>query len=731
MKRKILFLMALLAGVLVLCTGCGREDKAGTELGEYVFVPQFYAWTGDIEGISVFGEYVYYSTGGGEIYRWKPEEGSEPELLMASELEGRNPKQLLQPDLEGNIYVLHSAYPYFYLAKYDSEGRELFCVDVPEWRETTFMNTAVDREGRLFVQLPGALQLYDVDGSYKGSSVPTDGEFLMALVGDGGGGVYCACIDDHDIDQVLRQVSFEEGFSEASSGSFMGGNGLNSIALYGETGVLTRFGEKLYLYDRDTEVQEPLLDFMNCGVEPNRVKQFGALGDGRIVVLLEETAGEGTELALLTKTEREQAPLKEVITVAILESSGSLQRSVARFNRQNENYRVEVKEYYDSVMSWREDGGREAAQTALHLDMVSGRCPDILALEYKELETYLSKGLLEDLTPYMEGNDTLDILPAVLEAYTIDGKLVSLPGTLEIRTMVGRAKDVGQEAGWTLEEMLEYVDSHPEECVFAVNQQRMLEYCLVLNLSLFVDQEKNTCDFQTEDFYRLLEYSGRFDAYEDNLYPSVSSTRVREALLYEVSFNEARDVMLLQQALGSGDMTFVGYPTADGSLGHLLEARGGSYSICTSSENKEGAWAFLETLLKDYKSEQKLTFDSTREIGFPADRETCELYFESEMADPYNTYINEQGEVVNSGRKCPATVDDGYGALNYYIPLPDEVDPIRELLGAARVDQNGNSLILSIIQEEAAHYFNGDKSTREVAEVIQARVSVYLGEKAK
>ncbi len=44
-------------------------------------------------------------------------------------------------------------------------------------------------------------------------------------------------------------------------------------------------------------------------------------------------------------------------------------------------------------------------------------------------------------------------------------------------------------------------------------------------------------------------------------------------------------------------MTFIGYPTMDGSQGHRMDAAGGVYAIFSQSSHKEGAWSFLEALL--------------------------------------------------------------------------------------------------------------------------------------
>ena len=56
------------------------------------------------------------------------------------------------------------------------------------------------------------------------------------------------------------------------------------------------------------------------------------------------------------------------------------------------------------------------------------------------------------------------------------------------------------------------------------------------------------------------------------------------------------------------------------------------------------------------------------------------------------------------------------------------MDPIMALLDTARVIGDNDEQILSIIQEESAAFFDGQKSAEETVEVIQNRVFIYLQE---
>ena len=95
----------------------------------------------------------------------------------------------------------------------------------------------------------------------------------------------------------------------------------------------------------------------------------------------------------------------------------------------------------------------------------------------------------------------------MIESYTFHGKLCALPGALQIRTLAGRTErlgELGDATGWTLEEMMEFIDSNPDSTVFSAAAGQLLQYRLVFYQSHFVDWENHTCYFTSDEFIRLL-----------------------------------------------------------------------------------------------------------------------------------------------------------------------------------------------------------------------------------
>ena len=75
---------------------------------------------------------------------------------------------------------------------------------------------------------------------------------------------------------------------------------------------------------------------------------------------------------------------------------------------------------------------------------------------------------MEDMYPYMEksGLNKEDYLENVLRAYEQDGKLYGITSQFYIVSTLAKESLVGEQTGWTLSEMLDFVEKNNPENVF-------------------------------------------------------------------------------------------------------------------------------------------------------------------------------------------------------------------------------------------------------------------------
>nr|WP_300792044.1 extracellular solute-binding protein [uncultured Acetatifactor sp.] len=749
LSRRALRWAVLFPALVLALTGCAVGGSEESD-SPYVYETQFHSPEGGVEDFTVSGDSVYYSTFDGEFYQWTP--GGETKKLDIEPFMEETDSRLLQADLQGNLYVFYRVpnppnSASYYLVKYDAAGKELARQNVSLLTsQFSPYETAVDGEGRLYLKGIDKLLLFDGTCNYVGTLEAPEGENPIWLTGDAAGHVYCDLYNSQDND-IIREVvwggeasgdgqggspqdsqtaSFGDSLGETVPGSY--------LAAYGEDRFLTYGDNALYLYDAAADTQRLLLQWASCAIDPASVERIATLADGRIVARLEEDQGSG-ELAVVTEVPRDQATEKETITLGVLQAGNShLLRCISQFNRHSPDCRIEIREYYDTYLASGQAEAKEEARTALHMDISSGRCPDLLVLEYDDLEAYAAKGLLEDLAPYLEADGELELADNVIEAYTFHGKLCALPGALQIRTLAGRADrlgDLGGATGWTLEEMMGFIDSTPDSTVFSADAGQLLEYSLVFNQSHFVDWEAHTCDFTSDEFIRLLEFCGRFSDRKGTEGAEVLDMMERSntALLHEVELVRPEDISLLAQILGMEDISYVGFPTVDGRAGSLLEDCGGTCAISAKSKHKEEAWAFVELLLTGWENPPKSYGALVGTKGFPTELGTRERYFAKVSENPYR--IGEDGEIIMEGGKpmryAYHTASSRTMQVFFYTPLPEETDLICTLLDSSTTDRGGRQ-ISSIVAQEAASYFNGQKTAADVAALIQNRVSMYLAE---
>lgn len=731
-KRQICAMCTCLCIIAAMFTGCATNQKTGDtrEMEEqYTYVSEFYSPQDSIISATVLGDSVYFGTEDGQFYSWNLATGKEPERIQIPTFdESKYVSGMVHPDFDGNFYVIHEEWKdtieeteeeYVelsdtYLSKYDAEGNELFRKCISKLVVgSNVQKIVVDSENHAYILANGAIFLFDTEGNFQEKVKLAEDESIQDMTVDANGNVYGIFIDYNEstyLNGIIRKVDYEKGLAEEEYRKYSADRG---CAVY-DDGVFLGDGlGKLYLYDVKTQTSQEILKWMNCEIENYEVEEYAVLSDGRIVVFLLNTLeDEFGEFAILTKTDKSEIPEKKIISLGTFNANEALWRMVARFNRQSNEYKIEVVEYYDPLLDEGiDDSAKELAYTRLHLDMVGDNCPDILNLEYNVLREYADKDLFEDLTPYMEGDESLEIMENVLDTYTFGGKLIAIPKSLAMQTIACESSVVDGKEQWTLEEMMKFSDGYAPEDMMETDAVGMLEKCMILQQSNFVDIEKNSCNFNSPEFCELLEFCYRFKDNKESSNTTIYAVLNGNEMLYEVEINSVTDITLLRQMFGTADISFVGYLTQQGESGCLLKEKGGSYAITTVSENKDGAWEFIQMLLKDA---EKFSIRNMKS-GFPTELNAREKFFESAMEEPYF----ENGE---------RRYNISEGQLKYYVPLEDEIAPIRELLAGARMDKNDSADIMTIVLEEAELYFADEKTAEEVAELIQNRVTIYLDE---
>lgn len=740
----------------------GGNSGNGAEAKEFVYVPEFKEIEG--ENISYYnmkyvGDSLYYEsysydeaagTSSESIVKYSLADGSSSAIPLKLEENSSFSEYAVAAD--GSILAVCYDYsgepgpegyvePKMTLNKFGPDGETVFSKDLAEvlgQEENTYIqNLAMDGEGRVYMTMDDNVILLDQEGNPQGK-VSVGSGWINSIGCGRDGKMYCSYYDDtaQNNSYALTEIDFDQKAAGATYKGVPSGNG-NGLYAGLECDFLIGDSSSVYAYDLKTQEYEKLFDWLDSDINGMNATCVGQMEDGRILAVINDWESEENGIALLTKTKASEVPQRETIVVGTMSGDSELQSAAVKFNRTNEQYRISIRTYID-WNNWSENAYSDA-MTKLNNDITSNNCPDILDLNGINIQQLAAKGVFEDLNPYLEGSTYFnreDFIPNVMDAYTYDGKQISIPISFSLRTIAGRASELGDKDGWTIDEMIAYADSHPDAQIFDYSSKDyILQTCMAFNEDSFIDWSTGECKFDTPEFRSLLEFVNRFPdeyQYEDGMASAPTRIQNREILLDMVYLSDFNEVQLYKEIF-EDDLTFIGYPTTDGGCGTGLTAYQ-AYAIAGKSAHKDGAWEFIEGMLIP-QEESETNGRRGRSWNFPNNKAQLQAMAEDAVKVEYVT--DENGEILKDENGEPNAQGSGMGigyedgwSYDYRIPTQDEVDLVLALIEKARPVSNsgGDSQIQNIILEEAAAYFQGQKSVDEVVGIIQSRINIYVSE---
>lgn len=405
---------------------------------------------------------------------------------------------------------------------------------------------------------------------------------------------------------------------------------------------------------------------------------------------------------------------KKVITVGIMYDDGLLQPMIDSYNAENDTYFVELKSY---------ESYENPCERFL-LDVASGNAPDIIEVGQDfPADLLMEKGMLASLEPFFEKDaewKESDLLDNVLEALKTDDELYYICDGVGLDTLLAKTSEVGSRNGWNEEEMMEYLSTKPEnQKLFQLNApDEILAKLFRNNTSGYVDWENGKCTFDTPEFQNLLETAKRGDGIVEEDVSIPKLLQDGEVLFYDLN-NSGIMGTISSCDIFKEPVTAIGYPCADkdGSYFYLHHA----FGICAQSENPEGAWDFLRTLVSKEHQERMMvelgaTFIPTRKDVF--DRMLSDRQITEEYEDEYGYRIE------------PFSYSESYGDYTIsYGPLTDEqIQKFLTIFNNTNKVETSNNVIWNIVSEETKAYYKGEKNIDETTKVIQNRIDTYINE---
>jgi len=439
-----------------------------------------------------------------------------------------------------------------------------------------------------------------------------------------------------------------------------------------------------YSQDLTSGISQEELRFPSVGIGPDEHRWIEVTRAGEVVVLLE-----GGRIAVLTRVLPDEIPSVREVTLATARPDMDLEVAIARFNMEQEQYQIVLRDYsvYNTYEDW------TLGHRRLREDILGGESFDLLDVTGLPLELLAARGLLRDLYTLIDGACAIareEIHPSVREVLEIGGALYALPDSFYLVTLGGG--DVGHLAGWNMAEFLAYAESLPggvSDLLQDVNLISLLQIITALNWSELVDFTRGAAHFDADFFVSFLEYTGTFELADFD-----SERRAHYQVLQFTEFQ----VMPLYNAIFDG-IQFAGFPSELGHVHGMGFWR--SLAISAESEVPEIGWAFMR---------QQLSRDDGWARHFPILLRDLEAELEAAI----------QSEEVETW---------GFGAhlIEVGAISSEEAQMVLDLIMDAHTSLNIDEVIWGIIAEEAERFYGSEQSAEAAARAMNRRVQELLG----
>lgn len=354
----------------------------------------------------------------------------------------------------------------------------------------------------------------------------------------------------------------------------------------------------------------------------------------------------------------------------------------------------------------------EKYRTAINAAMLSGKGPDLLALDMLPSEKYVGQHLLADLSGRLMQDPSFksgDFFNNILENSQTKGGLYGMPLNFFLNVLIGDEAAIKQagvpidDNSWTWAKFADTTKQLAEKGTYdsalGVYPEYLLAEMAKESYSRFVDEENRKASFDTAAFTDMMQQvktmkdtgviaEGRFDTY-------FRTSNINSAWDYLVSLKEFGKQAKLYAK-----------PQAEGT-----QAGGYFYTYKTIGMNeksavKEEAWDFLRFLMSE---ELQL---SPERAGFPINKKVFENQVQKLLADgTFKTY--EEGPL--KGQSFPVDAEELQRLEGF---LTEAVHPVA--FQPSKIEE--------IVTKESQAFFSGQKSAKEASKLIQNKVTTYLNE---
>ena len=672
----------------------------------------------------------YYGTTNQYFYTCNADGSDLQEIQMNVEQNDNNWLNYFAAADDGTLYMLYSGYDEkteqsTYLIKVlDGSGNqtdEFVLNDVLD--ENDYVQAMrLDKDDNIYLMGDQSIYVLDASGS-KIAQVKADSSgnsWLMSMARTGDGQIVVAMNGQDGIQVQVIDLAKKAFGDSYDIGASWYGSSSNTLIDGADYSFYYSDGSSLFGYDMQSKQSKEILNWISSNINTSYVGDTRALKGGQFITNYSDYSSDDSSesgLYVFTKVDPSEVADKVTITYAGTYVDDSIKSQAVKFNKSQDKYQIMVKDYstYDDP------------STQMNNDLLAGDIPDIIDLSGVSAEKYISKGMLLDLYTMMDKDPDIskdDFIDNILNVMETDGKLYHITPAFGVNVLIGKTSDIGGRDKFTVQDLIDLENSKggDAKAFYMRSNSSVLNMICTANYEDYIDWNTGKCSFNSDEFIKLLEYANTYPKDEDinwdedyeSLPTQIRNGKVLLADIYSLGMEEIE----LYNAMFEDDISFIGYPS-EKSAG-ASASMNMDLAIYAKSKNADGAWEFLKTFLtKDYICKNNSYYYG----GFPLRKDALEYQIKRYSAT--EKYTDEYGNEID-----PYQSSWGYDDLDVEIgPLSeDQVKKLRDVIASVDHLYVYNDDVMTIIADETGAYFSGQKSAKEVADIVQNRVSNYVNE---
>lgn len=612
-------------------------------------------------------------------------------------------------------------------------------VEIP-YRDSYYVNSfTFSEDGRLFGAALGG-KVYEVDketgsgeeilelSGWAQHMAAKDGR-LMMVNQDG------VTIVDMDTWEIVEDKALDDFLDEQGNSLVYSTTGIQPLLLMpGEDGILYFAFEKgIYRHILGGSLVERVADgSLNSLGNPSYGISDGVLLDDDVFLILYANG----ELMRYSYDPNTPAVPEIRLKAYSLMENGLLQTAISSYQAMH----PEVYIQYEVGINENGAETREDALKKLNAEIAAGKGPDFFLLDDMPIDSYMEKGVLMDLTPYLEGKGEDEYFTNVINAFQKPEGTFVVPAQFQTAILVGKMDDIDKMTD--LEAIAKMVESYREEkaegMIFgARSEAELINKLLPSCTPAWKDDEGKVDKEALEEFYGLAkriwdaESAGVSEEMKEEYEQWLKD--MKESGMTDVEIRESQFSIgneLLNYLVGSqefvagviGDSfsfdTMISCFKIKGKTDSSFRAYSGQaqgvflpdglMGISSTSRYQDIAAGLLEEML-----------DGEGWGGMPVGKEKCKERF----------LINATEDGGSYGAMGVSDQDGGnYIGLDIYPASEEEIELLIKTITEGNTPYIRDSILENAVCDAGIKVLQGELSALEGAEEVVQKTAIYMSE---